>query len=41
MKLSGRPKIHGILEKFFLPFGILLNIAALSSTITIIGKKNV
>lgn len=41
MKLSRRPKIHSVLEKFFLPFGIILNIAALSSTVTIIGKKNV
>jgi len=40
LKFSRRPKIHNILAKFFLPLGILLNITALSSTVTIIGKKN-
>ena len=40
LKLQKRPKFHNILTKLFLPIGVILNLTSLSSTITVIGKKN-
>ena len=40
LKLRKRPKFHSILTKLFLPIGVILNLTSLSSTITVIGKKN-
>ena len=41
LRLTKRPKFHNLFTKLFLPFGIFLNLLKLSSTITIICKKNV
>ena len=40
LKIKKRPKIHNFLSKLFFPIGILINLTAFSSTITIIGKRN-
>ena len=41
LRLTNRPKLHHLLVKVFLPVGIILNLINLSSTITVICKKNV
>jgi len=40
LKIKKKPKLHNLFTKLFLPFGILINLICLSSTMTIFGKKN-
>ncbi len=40
LKIKKRPIFHNFLSKLFFAFGIFLNLTGLSSTITIVGKKN-